>query len=250
MGTPPLEAREVSGFLLRAVLRYVERAAGADAVRAIAERSGIDDAEAVMRYTGRWYSIAQTLRVANEAARVCGDGAIGRRTGEEACEERGFCDFVVALGTVPAAMELVLQRAQRMSEGRQFTIVEERDGRLLVTARPSPAPFPDVLLRVRPGCPGFRPTDLGVLRPSCRATVPGTRRRPLPVRADLGSGSPPGTSRPRSHRQRVGGRGAAVLSGGGPQPGRRTPAISRRRDPSQSDLRRSDRIARCATVSC
>jgi diguanylate cyclase (GGDEF)-like protein len=129
--------REVSGLLVRAVMRYVERAVGPDAVVEVLRQTGLDQRVTTIEDTTEWFTIAEVRRLADAAAELTGDSAIGRRIGEEQildlCE-LGVRDMLVAQGTVEAAMEMVLASGVKMSNGRTFDIVERHSDRLVVEA--------------------------------------------------------------------------------------------------------------------
>jgi diguanylate cyclase (GGDEF)-like protein len=127
--------REVSGFLVRAVMRYLEHAVGEHAVGDALRRAGLDGRVTSLDDTADWFTIAETRRLAEVAAELTGDVAIGRRMGEEQildlCEQ-GIRDMLVAQGSIVAAMEMVLASGVKMSNGRTFEMVERRDDRIVV----------------------------------------------------------------------------------------------------------------------
>ncbi|MEN3273105.1 MAG: hypothetical protein V7636_1866 [Actinomycetota bacterium] len=129
--------REVSGLLVRAVMRYVERAVGEGAVMAVLREAGLDDRVTSIDDTSEWFTIAEIRRLADVAAELTGDASIGRRMGEEQildlCE-LGLRDMLVAQGSIGAAMDMVLSSGMKMSNGRTFDVVERCDNRIAVEA--------------------------------------------------------------------------------------------------------------------
>jgi diguanylate cyclase (GGDEF)-like protein len=129
--------REVSGLLVRAVMRYVERAVGEHAVAEVLRHAGLEQRVESLDDTTGWFTIAEIRSLADVASELTGDSSIGRRMGEEQvldlCEQ-GLRDMLVAQGSVAGAMELVLASAVKMSNGRTFDIVDRGHDRLLVEA--------------------------------------------------------------------------------------------------------------------
>src|SRR3954469_24014278 len=124
--------REVSGLLVRAVMRYLDRSVGDHAVMAAIRDAGLDERVTSIDDTAEWFTIAEIRRLADVAAELTGDASIGRRMGEEQildlCE-MGVRDMLVAQGSIAAAMEMVLASGMKMSSGRTFDVVERRDDR-------------------------------------------------------------------------------------------------------------------------
>ena len=129
--------REVSGLLVRAVMRYVERAVGEDALTAVIHGAGLGERVRSLDDTAGWFTIAEVRRLADAAAALTGDSCIGRRIGEEQvldlCE-MGFRDMLIAQGSIAGAMEMVLASGVKMSNGRTFDIIEREDNRLVIEA--------------------------------------------------------------------------------------------------------------------
>jgi hypothetical protein len=130
--------RQVKGSIAKMVLSYVRRALGERAVEdvlaaVVGEGSTVD-----LLTPASWTSPGYTLAIAAAAARICGDGEIGRRTGEELMrvqEERGTLDFLRSTGTVAAALEVAANAGTKLSAGRVIELAESGDGWATIVAR-------------------------------------------------------------------------------------------------------------------
>jgi diguanylate cyclase (GGDEF)-like protein len=130
--------RQVKGSLAKVVLSYVRRLFGEEGVATVlaeAEhhrpRGGLDGAAS-------WTSSDYILAIADAAAGICGEAEIGRRSGEELMrmqQERGTVDFVVATGSVEAALALAANGATKMSNGRRYVVEETGPFRARIVGR-------------------------------------------------------------------------------------------------------------------
>src|ERR1700730_6001230 len=75
--------RQVKGALAKTVLSYVRRVLGEDGVAAVLAAACDEESIAPLLAPGSWLSTTATLKIADAAARLCGEADIGRRTGEE-----------------------------------------------------------------------------------------------------------------------------------------------------------------------
>jgi diguanylate cyclase (GGDEF)-like protein len=130
--------RQVKGALAKMVLSYVRRVLGQGAVDAVLAAACDEESIAPLLSPGSWISTTQTLRIAEEAARICGEANIGRRTGEEmmrVSRERGTIDVVRASGSVAAALAFTVNLGTKMSSGRVYELTEVGDGHATIVAR-------------------------------------------------------------------------------------------------------------------
>jgi diguanylate cyclase (GGDEF)-like protein len=130
--------RQVKGALAKMVLSYVRRVLGQDAVDAVLAAACDEDSIAALLAPASWISTDATLKIADAAARVCGEADIGRRTGEEmmrVSRERGTVDLVRATGSVAAALATTVNVGTKMSSGRVYELTEVGDGHATIVAR-------------------------------------------------------------------------------------------------------------------
>src|SRR5258706_2239025 len=129
--------RQVKGALAKTVLSYVRRVLGEDAVDAVLAETCDEDSIAALLAPASWISTTLTLRIADAAARVCGEANIGRRTGEEmmrVSRERGTVDLVRACGSVAAALATTVNVGTKMSSGRVFELTVVGEGHATIVA--------------------------------------------------------------------------------------------------------------------
>jgi hypothetical protein len=129
--------RQVKGTVAKTVLSYVRRSLGPTAVERVFELAGRQLAAQGLAEPASWTTAPDTLAIAEAAAEVCGDADIGRRAGEELMRlmrERGTVDFVRGAGSIPAALELTINSATKMSSGRAFELAEAGDGYAVIVA--------------------------------------------------------------------------------------------------------------------
>ncbi|MEA3054572.1 MAG: hypothetical protein QOD30_4, partial [Actinomycetota bacterium] len=72
------------------------------------------------------------------AAAICGESEIGRRSGEELMRmqhERGTVDFILATGSVEAALALAANGATKMSNGRRYVVEDTGPFRARIIGR-------------------------------------------------------------------------------------------------------------------
>ncbi|MEP6659567.1 MAG: EAL domain-containing protein [Acidimicrobiales bacterium] len=130
--------RQIKGALAKMVLSYVRRVLGQDAVDAVLAAACDEEAIGPLLAPGSWISTTETLRIAAEAARICGEENIGRRTGEEmmrVSRERGTIDVVRASGSVAAALATTVNLGTKMSSGRVYELTEVGDGHATIVAK-------------------------------------------------------------------------------------------------------------------
>jgi diguanylate cyclase (GGDEF)-like protein len=122
--------RQVKGTLAKTVLSYVRRVLGSEGVAAVLQM--IDEPLATkLAARSVWLTKEEAIAVATAAAAVCGDEDIGRRTGEEMKrigDERGDSEFVVATGSVGAALAWTTNVATKMSTGKRYRLIDFGDG--------------------------------------------------------------------------------------------------------------------------
>ena len=130
--------RQVKGALAKTVLSYVRRVLGEDGVAAVLAAACDEESIAPLLAPGSWISTTATLKIADAAARLCGEADIGRRTGEEMMRlsrERGTVDLVRASGSVAAALATTVNMGTKMSSGRVYELTEIGDGHATIVAR-------------------------------------------------------------------------------------------------------------------
>ena len=130
---PP--TREVPAFISHAILEHVARAVGEAAAAAVRARAGEARTHDELAAHGAWSSVATTLAIAEGAQRCTGDAEIARRGGEELFRshaEIGMTDFLLAEGTVLAALERVVALSGTISLDRQVRIVDVGDRAVLI----------------------------------------------------------------------------------------------------------------------
>src|ERR1700712_2017666 len=76
------EPRETGGVTTGLILYYVEREAGADAVRRLLENCGLSGREQELRDDNCWSSYDTKIKLLEGAAEVLGDPAAARHIGE------------------------------------------------------------------------------------------------------------------------------------------------------------------------
>jgi diguanylate cyclase (GGDEF)-like protein len=135
---PRTVTEQVKGTMAKAVLHYVRRALGEDAVTATLAAAGTtEQAEALLR-AGSWVTPDYVLAVAAAAERVTGDAEIGRRSGEELFRitvERGTVDFLLAAGSIGAALRFVCNAGSKVATGRSLELTEVGDDHAAITGR-------------------------------------------------------------------------------------------------------------------
>jgi diguanylate cyclase (GGDEF)-like protein len=137
--TPPVtDAIQVKGTMAKAVLHYVRRVLGDEAVTAtLAAAGSAEQAEALLR-AGSWVTPAYVLAVGAAAELVTGDAEIGRRSGEELFRitvERGTVDFLLAAGSIGEALRFVCNAGSKVTSGRWIRLTEIGDDHAEITAR-------------------------------------------------------------------------------------------------------------------
>jgi len=201
------DARQVTPAIPGVIIRYVARAHGEAAARDVVARAAVPDAERLLDErvsiapgTTRWFSSSETIAIADAAAEACGDPEIGRRAGEqlfvEGCET-GVSDFVVAAGSVEAAVVQAVEFGSKMSTGLLLRVTERGASELtfegeyvdLATAHPLycsftagyfsrlPSLFGYCGTVTHPQCQ-FRGAPRCVFRLAWRSTMPGTSETP------------------------------------------------------------------------
>lgn len=123
----PADERQVKGSLAKVVLSYVRRLLGEEAVATVLANAEHHRPEAGLDGAASWTSSGYILAIADAAAAICGDAEIGRRSGEELMrmqQERGTVDFILATGSVDAALALAANGATKMSNGRRYVVEE------------------------------------------------------------------------------------------------------------------------------
>src|SRR4051794_9923691 len=119
--------RQVKGSLAKVVLSYVRRLLGDDAVATVLADAEHHRPHAGLDGAASWISSGYILAIADAAAEICGEAEIGRRSGEELMrmqQERGTVDFILATGSVDAALALAANGATKMSNGRRYVVEE------------------------------------------------------------------------------------------------------------------------------
>ena len=122
-------------MLVQSIVRYLGAALGREgALAALAE--AVDPA--ALSDSKRWFTVRETIAIANAASAATGDDQIGRRAGDQlfrdACAS-GIDDFIIASGSVEAAMTGVCHWAMTMSPDRVLEVVETGPRHLVVSAR-------------------------------------------------------------------------------------------------------------------
>ncbi len=125
--------REVVSLLPHALLRYVERAAGPDALARFVAAQPLSLTQ--LRDTGRWFTSVEVVALARAAESVCHDRQIGRGAGAEhfvrGCEN-GLRDLLLSSGSLPAAVTASAHRASKLSTGRRYWIDDIADDQLVL----------------------------------------------------------------------------------------------------------------------
>ncbi|MEN3273842.1 MAG: hypothetical protein V7636_2603, partial [Actinomycetota bacterium] len=138
VGLAAAEDRQVKGSLAKVVLSYVRRLLGDDAVATVLSDAEHHRPEAGLDEAASWTSSGYILAIADAAAAICGDAEIGRRSGEELMrmqQERGTVDFILATGSVEAALALAANGATKMSNGRRYVVEETGPFRARIIGR-------------------------------------------------------------------------------------------------------------------
>lgn len=131
--------RDVTGSVPRAVLAYVERALGSDAVGDVLRAAGLDPTDARVGEPRSWFEVDEIARLVDAAAAATGDPGIGRRTGEEHFridQELGLTDHFLAEGDPAAALSFAASQASRMITVRRYEVVQRRDHEVVVQSTP------------------------------------------------------------------------------------------------------------------
>ncbi len=116
-------------------MRYVRDALGRAAAAEVVERSAIDLTFEQVHEPDRWFSAAEVRALAVASAEVCGDPEVGRRAGERLLLDSfaaGASDFIIARGSVEAAMKTIVALGTKMSTGAKFRVVSSRVGEVIV----------------------------------------------------------------------------------------------------------------------
>jgi diguanylate cyclase (GGDEF)-like protein len=124
--------------MAKAVLHYVRRVLGEDAVTATLAGAGTPEQTEALLRAGSWVTPDYVLAVAAAAERVTGDAEIGRRSGEELFRitvERGTVDFLLAAGSIGEALRFVCNAGSKVSSGRGLELTEVGDDHAVITAR-------------------------------------------------------------------------------------------------------------------
>jgi len=131
-GKKPTEVtpeRQVAPVLVHALLRYVRRVAGEDALTAVVAGSGVSANDLFSE--SRWFSSDEAIALAEAAARICHDEHIGVRAGIELwwllSEHPGYLDLVRSAGDVRTALAESAVRGSKMSTGRRNCVTEIAD---------------------------------------------------------------------------------------------------------------------------
>ena len=128
----------MTGVLPRAILSYMRRALGQEAVDRCIEMAGMRRAAAELRTAGSWSAADDTLALAEAAASLAGDDDIGRRVGEELMRMSragGQDDFYLGAGSIPAALKAITNVGTKMSTGRVLELIEAGDGYAVIAGR-------------------------------------------------------------------------------------------------------------------
>lgn len=129
--------RQVAPALVHALLQYVRRVAGRDITAKVLAGSGLTADE--VRDKDRWFSSAEAVALAETAARLCHDGGIGMRAGEELwsmlSSSQEYVDLVRAEGNVATALVASARRGSKMSTGHWVEVVESGDDHAVLTGR-------------------------------------------------------------------------------------------------------------------
>ncbi|MEA3020228.1 MAG: hypothetical protein QOI47_1752, partial [Actinomycetota bacterium] len=136
-----VEERQVSGLVPRALMSYVERAAGPAVAQLALERADLvgrigDDARSPATGTA-WFTSDEVLRLVAEAGALCGTADLGRLVGIEQVIgflELGARDYFVSCGSIRGAMEISLSAGMKMTKGRTFELLEEGESHLLIAS--------------------------------------------------------------------------------------------------------------------
>src|SRR5688572_29294015 len=123
------------------ILRYIARAVGEGAAESVRAAAGETKSMEELAEWGAWTSARSLLQIAEKSGRLTGDSHIGRRGGEELARlhmESGITDFIVAEGSVTAALDMVIASSSRVSVGRVSNVVDRADGSVLIEGRSRP----------------------------------------------------------------------------------------------------------------
>lgn len=131
----------IPGVIVRYVSRAHDRAAAEEAIRlaGIADAAGLlDETVSLAPGARRWFSSAETIALAEAAARVCGDEDLGRRAGEQLFVEgrlSGVADFLVAAGKVARAVDIAVEFGSKMSTGLILRVTEHGDRHAVIEGK-------------------------------------------------------------------------------------------------------------------
>ena len=148
MGDTNNSGREVASLLPFSILRYLGRTVGRHEAERVRVAAGEPRTMAQLVERGSWSSLDSTRRIAQEAARLTGDGHIGRRGGEELfrfTDEVGFTDAYRAAGTIEAALETTIVGSSKASVGRITSVVDRSATSVLAEGHYTRGTAPDSL---------------------------------------------------------------------------------------------------------
>lgn len=132
-------ARDITASVVRALLRYVERALGLTAVPELIAAAGLDPGDERFLAEVAWFSTEELHALADAALEATGDLGIGRRLGEEFFQydlDIGTTDFLRAEEDPGAAVALAVSETARMVTVRRYEVVERHRDRIVVDAIP------------------------------------------------------------------------------------------------------------------
>jgi diguanylate cyclase (GGDEF)-like protein len=129
--------RDVAPLIASSVVDYVRHAVGPEAASTVAavvhDGSLVDD----LSDPPRWYSLDEILAMARVAAAITGETQMGRRIGEEIFRtvlSTGDAEFIAAVGSVDAGVEVVHLVGSKSSAGRLLSTVATGDDHLVFVA--------------------------------------------------------------------------------------------------------------------
>ena len=131
------------------ILRYVARSLGEAYAEQVRVEAGETRSMEQLGERGAWSSETSAVAVAAVAARVTGDGHIGRRGGEELFREgreMGVTDLFLAEGSVVAALEAVIEISSRVTTLGVMRITERSDCSVIVDRDWQPGAVPHQMI--------------------------------------------------------------------------------------------------------
>ena len=136
-GTPDDLARlgrvMVAGRIFRAVVGYVHRALGDEALDELKRATGFGPEMLEPGFESEWRTAADLAVVVDAAGRICGDPDIGRRAGEVSFHEQtDIHPHLVATGSVRRALIEAVGFSGRTRTDRGYRVVEASDRHLVV----------------------------------------------------------------------------------------------------------------------